>query len=96
MVQTCTCSGPPSPCFGWEAGSPCIAHPPGMLSFQASGHIDALRVSHTAPATWRSRRSELSEKYTKEDARKAFSVSEIFKNSVTFPLLSYLWILLIQ
>lgn len=84
MVQTCTCSGHPSPCFGWEAVSLCIAHLPGMLSFQASGHIDAPRVSHTAPATWRSRRSELSKRYTEEDARKTFFASGIFENSVAF------------
>lgn len=93
MEQTYTCLSPPSPCFGWEAVSQCIAHRPGMLSYPASGHIDAPPVSHTAAATWHSRRSQFSERYTKKAVALLSPVKPSKPHKETN---THHWILLIQ
>lgn len=83
MVQTGTCLGLPSPWFGWKAESLCIVRRPGRLSFQAWGHIDAPPGSHTAAATWRSRRSEFSERHTKDDEYFSYlRISDAFSSPI--------------
>lgn len=84
MTHICTCTSHPSP-FGREAVSLCIAHLPGMSNCRASGHIDAPQVSHTAAATWRSRRSE----FSKTDKKKRMHAKHLCIRYVWVFVLTY-------